>query len=264
MDLGRAWTERPINTSRRLWLSVIVAATATMLCTLGLSAVAGQAARAATVPVVTGVSPSTGAAVGRTLVTITGSGFTGATKVDFGPVPVYGLIQAGSFTVVSDTEITATFSQNGNFAGTTTATATTPAGTSATSAADQITFVLPPVTTLISPDNGPMTGGNTVAMITGTGFTGATRVDFNTSIIVNGVPGVLNLDAPTFTVDSDTQITAVVPALPAGASRGAEVFVTTPYGNSFNSLLSYVWNNLPLVQSSFPSSGVTLGGNRSR
>jgi hypothetical protein len=170
------------------------------------------------VPVVTGVSPDTGAAVGSTSVTITGSGFTGATAVDFGPVPVYGSLPADSFTVVSDTEITATFGNNGDFAGTTDVTVTTPDGTSATSAADQITFVLPPTMTSISPNNGPLTGGNTITL-TGTGFTGATRVWFTT--LVAGV--VTPTDAPSFTVDSDTQITAVVPASPGGGSVYAKI-----------------------------------------
>ncbi len=52
-------------------------------------------------PAVFSVSPSTGALSGGTSVTITGSGFTGATAVDFGSTP------AASFTVDSDTQITA-------------------------------------------------------------------------------------------------------------------------------------------------------------
>jgi hypothetical protein len=225
-------------------------------CLLALQVVAGQSARAATVPVVTGVSPDTGAAVGSTSVTITGSGFTGATAVDFGPVPVYGSLPADSFTVVSDTEITATFGNDGDFAGTTDVTVTTPDGTSATSAADQITFVLPPTMTSISPNNGPLTGGNTITL-TGTGFTGATRVWFAT--LVAGV--VTPIDATSFTVDSDTQITAVVPASPGGGSVYADVHVATPYGNSDNSIPpTYEWNPLPTVTLTSPNMGVNLGG----
>jgi hypothetical protein len=237
-------------------LRAVVAAMAILPCLLTLQVVAGQSARAATVPVVTGVSPDTGAAVGSTSVTITGSGFTGATAVDFGPVPVYGALPADSFTVVSDTEITATLGNNGDFAGTTDVTVTTPDGTSATSAADQITFVLPPTMTSISPNNGPLTGGNTITL-TGAGFTGSTRVWF--TYLAAGVVTVI--DAPSFTVDSDTQITAVVPAFPGGGGFYAEVYVATPYGNSDNSIPpTYEWNPLPTVTVTTPNMGVNLGG----
>src|ERR1019366_7947378 len=52
-------------------------------------------------PAVTSISPSSGPTTGGTTVTITGTNFTGATKVGFGAVA------ATSFTVVSSTEITA-------------------------------------------------------------------------------------------------------------------------------------------------------------
>ena len=74
------------------------------------------------VPTVSGLSPTAGPAVGGTLVTITGTGFTGATAVDFGTTP------ATDFTVVSDTSITAD-SPAGT--GTVDVTVTTPGGTSA-------------------------------------------------------------------------------------------------------------------------------------
>jgi hypothetical protein len=56
----------------------------------------------APVPVVTSISPNTGPTTGGTVVTITGSGFTRATKV------LFGLVPATSFTVVSDSQISAT------------------------------------------------------------------------------------------------------------------------------------------------------------
>jgi hypothetical protein len=52
-------------------------------------------------PVVAGINPAQGPSSGGTAVTITGSGFTGATTVEFGASP------AASFTVVTDTTITA-------------------------------------------------------------------------------------------------------------------------------------------------------------
>ena len=75
---------------------------------------------------------TSGSAAGGDSVTITGSGFTGATDVGFGSV------NAAAMTVDSDTQITAT-SPAGT--GTVDVTVTTPAGTSATSSADQFTYV---------------------------------------------------------------------------------------------------------------------------
>ena len=54
------------------------------------------------VPVVTSISPARGSIEGGTQVSITGTGLTGATSVRVGGV------EAGSFTVNSDTSITAT------------------------------------------------------------------------------------------------------------------------------------------------------------
>ena len=156
----------------------------------------------------TGLSPTTGPAAGGTLVTITGTSFTGATAVDFGTTP------ATNLTVVNDTTITAD-SPAGT--GTVDVTVTTPAGTSPTSAADQFTFaaVAAPTVTALSPTTGPATGGTTVT-ITGTGFTGATAVDFGTTA------------ATSFTVVNNTTITAVTPA----GTGTMGVTVITPAGTS--------------------------------
>ena len=53
-------------------------------------------------PSVTGVSPAVGPHAGGTVVTVTGTGFTGATSVLFGNTP------GTSLTVVSDTTVTVT------------------------------------------------------------------------------------------------------------------------------------------------------------
>ena len=90
---------------------------------------------AATPPVVTGISPVSGPTSGGTSVTITGTGFTGATSVKFGSTP------ATSFAVTSDTSITA--ASPAESAGTVDVTVTTPGGTSATSPADRYTYQTP-------------------------------------------------------------------------------------------------------------------------
>ena len=53
-------------------------------------------------------------------------------------------------------------------------TVTTPGGTSATSPADEFTYVAAPTVTSINPTSGPTAGGTTVT-VTGTNLSGATR-----------------------------------------------------------------------------------------
>ena len=83
-------------------------------------------------PAVTALSPTKGPTTGNTLVTITGTGFTGATAVKFGT-------KAGtSKTVVSATKIT--IRSPAHAAGIVNVTVTTPGGTSAISSADRFTY----------------------------------------------------------------------------------------------------------------------------
>ena len=91
-------------------------------------------------PTVSSVSPSAGAARGGTSVTVTGTGLSAATSVDFGSTAATNLAE------VSTTEVTATSPVHAP--GTVTVTVTTPEGTSATSTADRFTFeTLPSYTT---------------------------------------------------------------------------------------------------------------------
>ncbi|MFI9077569.1 IPT/TIG domain-containing protein, partial [Streptomyces sioyaensis] len=124
-------------------------------------------------PVVTSISPAQGAPAGGTSVIITGSGFTGATLVKFGP-------KGTNFVIVSDTQITATTPAG---TGTVQVTVTTPTGTST-----QIvlfTYTSVPTLSSLNPTSGPTSGGNTVTL-NGTNLTGATTVKFgsNTATIL--------------------------------------------------------------------------------
>ena len=135
------------------------------------------------------------------VVKIAGTGFTGATGVQFGGT------SAALFTVDSDTQITATVPTG---ATTGPVSVTTPNGTATSSTNFVIgTFAV----TSFTPTSGEV---GDVVKVAGTGFTGATAVAFG------GVP------ATTFTVDSDTQISATVPA---GAYTGS-VSVTTSRGTA--------------------------------
>jgi hypothetical protein len=87
-------------------------------------------------PVVSSISTSTGTTAGGTVVTITGTGFTGETAVDFGTTSATNII------VNNDSSITAT-SPATTTPGVVDVTVTTPLGTSATSSADQFTYVTP-------------------------------------------------------------------------------------------------------------------------
>lgn len=98
-------------------------------------------------PNVTNVSPQSGPATGGTVVTITGSGFTGALSVRFS-----GVGNAASFTVNSDTSITATTPVGSNTA--TDVIVTTPNGASAVVQADRFFFTVPSSLPVASPTLG--------------------------------------------------------------------------------------------------------------
>ncbi len=98
---------------------------------LVMPADSGQICSYVPAPIVSGVSPSAGPQAGGTSVTITGSGFSSATSVDFGAGT------PASFSVISDTEIDATSAPG---SGTVDVTVISPGGTSSTSPADQFTY----------------------------------------------------------------------------------------------------------------------------
>nr|WP_269330251.1 IPT/TIG domain-containing protein [Kineosporia babensis] len=191
-------------------------------------------------PTVTNVNPSSGSVSGGTSVTITGTGFaglSGAAAVKFGGT------NATSYTVNSTTSITAV-SPAGS-AGTIDVTVTNPAGTSPASAADQFTYIALPTVSSVSPATGPLGGGTSVT-ITGTGFTGATAVNFGAN------------SASFVTVVSPTQITATSPAGTAGT---ADVRVVTPAGTSANtSADDFVYAAAPTVSGISPTAGPVAGG----
>jgi hypothetical protein len=187
-------------------------------------------------PVVTSLSPTTGPISGGTVVTITGTGFTGATSVTFGGT-------AAAITSVTATTITVT--APAHTAGTVDVLVTTPAGTSANTAADNFTYTSGPSVTSISPKGGPVEGG-TLVTITGSGFTGATSVTFGGTSVT---PTVLN----------DTTITAISPARPAGT---VDVRVVTPLGTSPNTAADdFVYGGGPIITSISPTNGPQAGGN---
>lgn len=136
--------------------------------------------------------------VGKTA-EILGQGFTGTTKVSFNGT-------TATFTVVSDTYLTATVPSGATtgFVG-----VTTPTGVLKSNRK----FLVTPAILSFSPPSGPV---GTPVTINGTSFTGAVRVTFG------------GVKATTFTVNTDSQITATVPT---GAISG-KIQVTTPGGTA--------------------------------
>ncbi len=197
---------------------------------------AGSAYTYTAAPTTSGVSPGNGPTGGGTSVTISGSGFTGATAVSFGGTA------ATSFTVNSDTSITAVAPAHA--AGAVSVLVTTAGGVSS-GVGGGFTYLSAPNSTGLSPNNGPVGGGTTVT-ITGTGFTGATGVSFGGTA------------ATSFTVVSDSTITAVAPAHAAG---GVTVLVTTAGGTSVGGEGAlFTYNALPTVTGISPATGAAGGG----
>ena len=186
-------------------------------------------------PTVTSIAPASGPAAGGTSVTISGTGFGGAAAVTFGATPATG------FTVTSATQITATAPAG---TGTVDVRVTTGGGTSATSAADQFTYVAAPTVTGIAPTSGPAAGGTSVT-ISGTGFGGAAAVTFGAT------------PATGFTVHNATQITATVPA----GTGTVDVRVTTVGGTSASTPAGqFTYIAAPTVTGIAPTSGPAGGG----
>jgi hypothetical protein len=136
---------------------------------------------------------------------ITGTDFTQVTGVQFGEA------NAPSVNAVSNTQITAT-SPLGS--GTVDVIVTTRAGTSDPAVEDHFTYG--PTVTALSPRTGDVGGGDRVA-ITGSGFTGATAVQFGRT------------PADALNVSSDTQIIVITPP---GSPGFVPVTVITPDGTS--------------------------------
>jgi hypothetical protein len=183
-------------------------------------------------PTLTGISSAAGPLSGGGTITITGTNFLGATAVEFNGT------HANSFTVVNGTTITAVVPAHA--VATVDITVTTPGGTTATSSADQYTYVPAPIITAISPSAGPIAGG-TVVTIAGTNLANATLVQFgNTAGTINN--------------DTSSQISVTNPAESAGT---VTVSVTTAGGTATT---SFTYAAIPVITSISPSAGPVAGG----
>ncbi len=199
-----------------------------------------QGAQSSSLPAVTEVYPEAGSTAGGDLVTLEGSGFTGATAVAFGGV-------AAEFQVLSDSTIWVHSPVHA--AGTVNVRVTDPAGQSSVVTADKYTYVAPPTppkVTKVAPASGSTAGGTSVT-ITGAGFSGGVDVTFG------------GVDATNVVVKSDTSLTATSPAHAAGV---VNVRVAGPTGRSAVVTADHFTysKTVPTVTKVSPASGSTAGG----
>jgi NO-binding membrane sensor protein with MHYT domain len=166
-------------------------------------------------PTISWVSPSQGIQRQTLTVTITGTYFTGATAVSFGPG-----ITVNSFTANTSTKITLKITIGANAAlGTRNVSVTTPGGT-ATLTSGFTVVQAPPTISSVRPTKGAQ--GQTLTLtIAGTYFTGATAVSFGPGIAVNN-----------FTVNSSIKITVNITIGARAALGPRNVSVTTPGGTA--------------------------------
>lgn len=150
-------------------------------------------------PVVSSVSPAAGPKAGGNQVTINGFGLRYTTRVRFGTNN-----GNSTFSVVDDTKVVATVPLNAS-GDLVNIWVDTPGGTNANKPSSWYRLVPPPSVTDVEPNRGPTAGGNTV-VITGGPFTNIVGVYFNSSAT----------PALSFTIDSESQITATAPPRSAG------------------------------------------------
>jgi hypothetical protein len=199
----------PRGVPKRLWKS---ATSVAMLISVGiaLTAAAPAAADSPAIPEVAELSPNYGPPAGGTAVTIHGVNFSGATAVAFGSS------DAESFTVDSDSTITAVSPPKAQYWGVVDVTVLGPGGSSPVASQDR--FGYGPIVDELTPRQGPAVGGTEVT-IGGFGLNEATKVVFGASA------------AASFSVNLNGSITAISP--PAhGGETVAPVEVTTPEGPS--------------------------------
>ncbi|WP_306602271.1 IPT/TIG domain-containing protein [Geothrix sp. 21YS21S-2] len=211
----------------------------------GVLGTATSAARFLVTPTLSAFTPATGPS--GTLVTLTGTGFSGATQVTFGNAV------ASSFIVIDSNTIKANVK-----AGSATGVITVATNGLTCSSSSNFTFVPDavnkPAVTGIAPQKAAV--GETVTL-TGTGFTGVTKVT------VGGA------DAPDFTVASDTTLTVKVPAAAAagfisvtnalGSDSSPSLFTVNPSITSLSALSGKVGATITITGTGF--SDPTSSGN---
>lgn len=182
---------------------------------------------------ITNVNPNQGPLGGGQSVTITGTGFTGSTAVNFDATAGTSLVVVNDTTITVDTPA--------GSAGQVDVTVFNPGGDD--TATNAYEYVNAATVTNCNPATGPTTGGTTVT-ITGTNFFGVTSVTFG------GTPGT-NLSVTNDTsLDVDT---------PAGTAGQVDVVVTA-LGGAGTLTNGFEYLALPSITTVNPSAGPLAGG----
>ena len=194
-------------------------------------------------PTVSAISPNTGPTTGGTLVTLTGTNFTGATGVTIGGTA------ATSITVISATSITATTPAHS--AGTASVLVTTSGGTN--SANSLYTYVAPPTansvsaTVAYSSSNNPITlslgGGAATSVAVATAAGHGTATSSGTSITYTPTAGYAGLDSFTYTAtnaagtsgQATVSLTIASPTLALSPASLPAPTAETSYSQTFSS-----------------------------
>jgi len=183
---------------------------------------------------VTSISPKEGPEAGGTTVTISGTHFKEVSAVKFGSN------NAAKFKVNSESSIEA---ESPAGTGTVHVTVTTSAGTTATSSADEFTYIVGPGVSEISPKAGPEAGATNVT-VTGKGFKEVSAVKFGAT------------NATKFKVNSETSLEAESPT----GTGAVHVTVTTPGGTSATSAADeFTYDPVPSVSEVSPKEGPQAG-----
>lgn len=241
---GRAALDVVLVDSRRITCRTPAGAQAgavdvAVSCSLSGTATAPGAFGYRPEPTITGVAPASGPLAGGTLITLTGTGFSGTVSVTIGGTPATGVSVTSSSRIdcvapasplAGPVAVVVTCSETGTVART--------AGYTYNALP---TFVAPP-----SPVSGPIAGG-TLITVDGTNFLGAV------TLTVGGLP------ATDVTVTGGTRITARTP--PGGAAGAAALVVTCSGSGSATLPNGFSYNATPAISGALaPNNGPLSGG----
>ena len=178
-------------------------------------------------PTVTGIEPTSGPLTGGNQVTITGTGFLHGATVTIGGKPATD-VQVISPTTIKVTVPSATANISVVASGAVDVVVTNP-DTQAAKGENIYTYIPPPTIASVTPDSGPVAGGNVIT-IAGKDFVQGM------TITIGGKPAELM----TF---SATEVTVKVPA---GALGAKDVILTNPDGQKYTGTYTYRSRTLTL------------------